>query len=529
MSETADAAYDVVVVGAGPGGFAGAVAAADAGLAVAVLDAGSAPGGQFWRQPAAALRARRPGALHHGWRTYAAWRGRFDAHVASGAVAYFAEHHVWAAERIAEGGFAVHALAGVARSSGRTVTAATLLLATGAYERQLPFPGWTLPGVVTAGGAQAQLKDSLVVPGRRVVVAGTGPLLLTVAASLVSAGAEVPAVVEAADPLRYARHPGALVRNPGKLVEGAGYAATLARYRVPVHTRHAVVEAHGDRWVEAVTVAKTDRAGRLLPGRSRTIACDALAVGYGLDAQLELAVELGCETRREPDGGWVLAVDDEQRTSVAGVWAAGESTGIGGAQLALIEGELAGASLAAAHRRRTVRGAGRQSPAAALAAGGHAGRGMPGVAAEGRASPATAATARARGTSVAPSLLLRRRSRLRAFAAALQDVHPVPGGWTDRLRDDTEVCRCEEVPLGAIRDAVTELGATEPRSAKLLTRAGMGWCQGRMCGTAVPCVVAELTGGAAPSAASPPSRPLACPVPLGILAGTGDGPAPRPT
>ncbi|MDI2132049.1 NAD(P)/FAD-dependent oxidoreductase [Yinghuangia seranimata] len=480
-------AYDLLVIGAGPAGFAAATTAADAGLTVALIDAGHSAGGQFYRQPAPALNASRPKALHHGWRTYEGWMRRLAAHVASGSVRHLTNHQVWAVERVpdaepggSDGGFAAsgdratlfvaHALVGVEAARSVAVRGRALLLATGAYERQLPFPGWTLPGVVTAGGAQAQLKDSLVVPGQRVVVAGTGPLLLSVAASLVQAGAAVPAVVEAADPLRYARHLPALLRNPGKLVEGAGYAGTLLRYGVPVRTRHVVVAALGTRRVEAVTVAKVDRSGRVV-GPERTVACDTLAVGYGLDAQLDLALELGCPAGREPDGGWALEVDDGQWTGVEGVWAAGETTGVGGAQLALAEGELAAWSVVARLRPGLPRNV--------------------------------------------PARPVRQRARLRAFASALQGVHQVPR-FAEQLRDDTDVCRCEEVPYAGIRDAVTDLGATDPRSVKLLTRAGMGWCQGRMCGTAVQCIVSELTAGRAK--AVPPSRPLACPVPLGVLA-----------
>lgn len=492
--------FDLAVVGAGPAGFAAAVTAADAGLSVVVLDAGQAAGGQFYRQPAAALGAARPQRLHHGWRAYTTWTRRLAAHVAAGPVTHLADHHVWTVERLTEADgstadlFAVHAVVGAAGATGRTVRASAVLLATGAYERQLPFPGWTLPGVVTAGGAQAQLKDSLVVPGHRVVVAGTGPLLLSAAASLALAGAKVPAVVEAADPLRYARHAKALVRNPGKLAEGAGYAATLVRHGIPVRSRHVVVAAHGDRRLAAVTIARIDRAGNVVPGRERSIACDALAVGYGLDVQLELALELGCATRREPDGGWALTVDGEQRTGVPGIWAAGEATGIGGAQLALIEGELAARSIvaeAAAHRaaRRTADTAPAPVPATVTA------------------SHATVRTL---------ARLARRRARLRAFADVLLRVHTMPARWADALHDDTAVCRCEEVRYADVREAVAELGATDSRSVKLLTRAGMGWCQGRMCGTAVQCLVGELTGGAAK--AVPAARPLACPVPLGVLA-----------
>src|SRR6185437_5993583 len=194
----ADRELRLAVVGAGPAGMAAAVAAADAGIAVTVVDSGSSVGGQFYRQPAARLRARTPQRLHHGWRTWRALKSRFDQQVSAGRIQHLADHHAWFAERIGDE-YRVHALIGPEQQPSVIVEADTLLLATGAYERVLPFPGWTLPGVVTAGGAQAMLKGSLVLPGREVVVAGTGPLLLPVAVALADAGAEVKALIESAD------------------------------------------------------------------------------------------------------------------------------------------------------------------------------------------------------------------------------------------------------------------------------------------------------------------------------------------
>lgn len=463
-------AVDLAVVGAGPAGLAAAVAAADLGLRTVLLDAAPRVGGQFYRHPAPGLRAARPGALHHGWKLFAALDRRLRRHVDTGAVRYLAEHHVWSVAA-AGSGWLLHAVAGPEGLTARTVRARAVLFATGAQERQLPFPGWTLPGVVAAGGAQAMLKAGLVLPGQRVVVAGSGPLLLAVAASLAQAGARVPLVAEAAGYTGYARGAAVLAANPGKLLEGAGYAARLLRHRVPVRTRHAVVAAHGGSRVEGVTVARLDRDWRPVPGSERRIDCDALAVGHGLLPQLELPVELGCRTRYLPDGSPALVVDADQRTTVPGLWAAGESTGVGGAGLALAEGESAARDIAAS--LGPVPGAGPSSPAD-------------------------------------PSALRRRRARLRAFAELMATAHRPGPGWTGWLSDDTEVCRCEEVTAGQVRAAVDELGAADQRTVKLLTRAGMGWCQGRICGPAV----AALAGQDVPAG----GRPLSCPVPLGVLA-----------
>ncbi|MFG3497278.1 FAD-dependent oxidoreductase [Streptomyces sp. NPDC047928] len=449
---------DLAIVGAGPAGLAAAVTAAGLGLRVTLLDAGERPGGQFYRHPAPGLRAARPEALHHGWRRFATLLRRLD----TPRVTHLPAHHVWTVVRDADH-WRLHAVAGPDETPA-TVHARTVLLATGAYERQLPFPGWTLPGVVGAGGAQAMLKSGLVLPGRRVVVAGSGPLLLAVAGSLAAAGARVPAVVEAADYTAYARELPALLRNPGKLAEGALHGGGLLRHSTRLLTRHAVTAAHGTTRVEAVTVRRLDRDWRPLPGTARRVPCDALAVGHGLVPQLELATGLGCATRRTPDGTPALALDPDQATSVPGVWAAGETGGVGGAELALTEGVIA----------------------------------------------ATAIAHTLRGTPYRPTALARRRTRLRAFADAMAAAHRPGPGWTDWLDDTTEVCRCEEVTAGRVREAVTELGARDARTVKLLTRAGMGWCQGRVCGQAVACLAGEDP--------APDRRPLSCPVPLGHLA-----------
>ncbi|MFG3285521.1 NAD(P)/FAD-dependent oxidoreductase [Streptomyces sp. NPDC048111] len=453
-----------MVVGGGPAGMAGGARAAEAGLRVVLLDAAQDLGGQYYRQPGAALSPTRPEALHHDWDAYTALRGR------AGGVERRGRHHVWAVERHGDEDWTVHALAGADGAQGRPVRirARAVLLATGAYERQLPFRGWTLPGVVGAGGAQAMLKGGLVLPGRRVVVAGSGPLLLAAASSLVTAGAEVPAVIEASGYLGYARHPRALAANPHKLTEAVTHGAALLRHRVALRTRSAVTEVHGDGRVEAVTVTRLDARWRPVAGTEREIACDALAVGHGLVPAIDLAITLGCATRRTPDGTLALALDARLETSVRGVWAAGEPGGVGGAQLAMIEGELAALSIAAR-------------------LGADPGRG-------GRVRRLRA-----------------RRTRLRAFAEAMAATHAPGPGWSDWLPDATEVCRCEEVTAGRIREAVRDHGARDARTVKLFTRAGMGWCQGRTCGEAVSC----LAGDDEPPA---PRRPFATPVPLGALA-----------
>ncbi|MFD3511605.1 NAD(P)/FAD-dependent oxidoreductase [Streptomyces sp. NPDC058657] len=468
-----EAPYDLAVVGAGPAGLAAAVTAAELGLYVALVDSAAQTGGQFYRHPAPGLGARRPEALHHAWSAYENRAVRLAAQVAAGRVHHLAERQVWAVTGAA-GEWQVHAVRGPDGGGRReTVRAAKVLLATGSYERQLPFPGWTLPGVVGAGGAQAMLKAGLVLPGQRVVVAGSGPLLLAVAGSLAAAGATVPVVVEASGYTGYARNAGSLAANPGKLAEGAVHGAALVRHGIRLRTRSAVTAVHGNDRVEAVTVRRLDARWRPLAGQPGVrIPCDALAVGHGLVPQIELATGIGCATRRTPDGSHALVVDQYQRTTVPGIWTAGETAGIGGAGLALTEGELAARDIA-----------------------------------DGGAPPRS---------------LGRRRDRLRGFAEAMAAAHAPGPHWRDWLRPDTDVCRCEEVTAGQIREAVDELGARDARTVKLLTRAGMGWCQGRMCGAAVACLAAGGTNGsdAPPPAAAAPGSGSTPPAPDGAASAT---------
>lgn len=451
---------DIAVIGAGPAGLAAAAAAHLAGARVALLDAGSRAGGQFWRH-----RHGEPGppALR---RLRAAADGSAGLDLRSGQV-------VWHVERT-EDGFTAHTTTGELRSRA-------VIVATGGFDRQLPFPGWTLPGVFTAGGAQALLKGQGVAVGERAVVAGTGPFLLPVAAGLAEAGVRVVGVFEAGSPLGFARHPATVLRNLDKLAEGARYLQVLRRHRVPFRRRTAVIAARGDGCVRAVTVATLDGSWGVVRGTEREVGCDAVAVGYGFTPQLELPLQLGCQTRLDTDGSLVAVADDQQRGTVDGVYLAGEVCGVGGVQLALVEGELAGLHAAA------------QTSAAV---GGRA-------------------VDRRR-----VARLRRRRSALRAFAAAMHATYQVRPGWQGWLTEDTVICRCEEVDLREVRRSIVDLGATDPRTVKLLARPGMGLCQGRVCGYATACLVAGARGRTvtASDLLGVSSRPIAQPVPLGRVA-----------
>ena len=386
----------LVVVGAGPAGLAAALVAAQAGVDVLLLDAAPIAGGQVWR----------------------ARRG-----VAAGPVARASTRLARAGVRVLAGTRVVMALPDRTLlvdgpAGGCRVRWQRLVLATGARERLIPFPGWTLPGVFGAGGLQALAKGGWPVDGRRVVVAGSGPLLLAAAATLRGEGARVVGLAEEAAPAALARFGAALLAHPAKLAQALRLAAGLAG--LPWMPGWRVVAAEGDGHVEQVRLARG--------GRERTVACDALAAGWGLVPQTELGQALGCDVAPRL-GADALVVDAAQRTGVAGVLAAGECTGVAGARAAQLQGEIAGHAVAA----------------------------------------------ELRGGAPAPARLARRLAREHAFAAAVARTFAPAPGWRDRLRDDTLVCRCEDVPWSALRHQ------PDLRAAKLATRCGMGHCQGRLC------------------------------------------------
>jgi NADPH-dependent 2,4-dienoyl-CoA reductase/sulfur reductase-like enzyme len=288
-----------------------------------------------------------------------------------------------------------------------------LVVATGARERFLPFPGWTLPNVMGAGGLQAMVKSGLPIRGRRVVVAGTGPLLLAVAAYLRKQGAEIPIVCEQVSWIRLARLGASLLGYPAKVSQGLQLRKELAG--VPYATNSWPLAAHGGQRLESVTISRN--------GKVEVIACDFLACGFHLVPNVELQLLLGCRIR---DG--YVEVDDFQQTSVKGISCAGEPTSIGGVELALVEGQIAG-----------------------LAAAGQAKR------AEG---------------------LFGERRKGRHFARLLDRTFGLRPELKDLASAETVVCRCEDVPYSRLREHKSW------RAAKLHTRCGMGPCQGRICGPA---------------------------------------------
>ncbi|HJP93986.1 MAG TPA: FAD/NAD(P)-binding oxidoreductase [Pyrinomonadaceae bacterium] len=399
MAET----HRVLVVGAGPAGLAAAFRAAESGLRVTVVDDNPAAGGQIWRGGEAKLESREAQA----W--FERIRSGGDIQLINGARVF---HEPRAGTLLAE-----------TPSGVCELNYEKLILATGARERFLPFPGWTLPNVIGAGGLQALVKTGLPIEGKRVVVAGSGPLLLAVAAYLRSRGADVLLIAEQAPSSRLIRFGAGLLLQKDKAGQVWRLRKELSRKdaksqrRAPRYLSGCwVVGAQGEGKVESVVMVRG--------GRRWTVGCDYLACGFHLVPNVELAELLGCAVDNDS-----VRVNEFQETSVPNVYGAGEVTGIGGLELSLTEGEIAGLAAAGKHDA-------------------------------------------AREMFVV-------RDKQRRFARLLNQTFALRNELKQLAQPQTIVCRCEDITFERLRVHDSW------RAAKLQTRCGMGPCQGRVCGSAV--------------------------------------------
>ncbi|MFY7865617.1 FAD-dependent oxidoreductase [Roseateles sp.] len=380
---------DVIVVGAGPAGMAAIQELLQAKKRVIWIDQGLRPGGQIWRagppQP---------------------WAQTLQALMANPLLQLLSGHAVIAVESQGEFRLRLQNLQ-QPQAPGVSVQAPQMLLALGARERFLPFPGWTLPGVSGAGGLQALIKNGWPIAGRRVLLAGSGPLLLASADTAKAAGAELLCVAEQAPRQALA---GFAARLPlAKMAQALGLGWRLRG--IPYRPGVWVTRALGEGKLEAVQLSN---------GREQwELPCDALGVGYGLLPNIELAELLGCRI-----AAGAISVDADQQSSLKDVFAAGECTGIGGVDKALLEGQIAALRLLGQSTEH----------------------------------------------------LKRQHRQVLRFAELLHTRFALRPELLLLAEAKTLICRCEDVCLGELN------GQRSWRDAKLQTRCGMGACQGRICG-----------------------------------------------
>jgi NADPH-dependent 2,4-dienoyl-CoA reductase/sulfur reductase-like enzyme len=452
---------ELVIVGAGPAGMAAAITAGRCGIRVTIIDENPATGGQIYRQ------APRPLAT-----------SRVPEHDESAArgdelhkkLEDLGDRIELLSKTTAWGYFPQRQLAIRNQQGWQIIEAEQVILAPGAYEFVPPFPGWTLPGVMTPGAAQSMVKLMKILPGKRALVAGSGPFLLVVAGQLHAAGVEVVGVVEAARRRDILRHIPGLLSNRKLLAQGRQYYRTLQRAGIPFHWGHLVTKADGNESVEQATITPCNAQSRP-QGQGTTIPVDTLCVGYGFVPRTDLAQMADCRMRySELLGGWLPEVDENFETSVPGVRVAGDGGGVAGAIVAELEGELA--ALAALHQL------GRLDSSAF----------------EKQRSPTAT-----------------RLAKMRKFRATLDQFYRLRPGLIDLALPDTIICRCEELTRHEVETGI-QFGGTDMPTLKVITRLGMGPCQAKMCWPMVARMIAANQGKSVadigPVRVRPPVGPL---------------------
>lgn len=457
---------ELLVVGAGPAGLSAALEASKAGARVTVVDEYARPGGQYFKQVPESFKLLDTGLMG---RDYQAGRELLKR-VQDGKIELLTDTLVW-------GAFDPGVLEIYRRGECQRIGADRMVVATGAYDRPMAFPGWTLPGVITAGAAQSLVKSQWVLPGSRVLLVGTGPFQLPVAAQLLKAGATVVSVLEASKVGGWFTRVPAMWRHLEKINEAKDYLGALLKARVPYQFGWTILEARGKDRVQSAVITQVDDEGRPEAGTEKTVEVDTVCLGFGFIPSLQLPRLLGCESRWDPDlTCWVSVHDGDQHTTVPEVYVAGETTGIGGHDVAMEEGAIAGLKAAADMGKLSADEA------------------------EGR--------------------LKKVREELKRhgeFSAYLNRTFAVKPGLYDLIREDTPICRCEEVKAGEIASVAREWNGSL-RTIKQLTRAGMGQCQGRICGSLVAAIAAKESGRTMEEVGIDTPRPPIKPIPLGALA-----------
>ena len=429
---------ELAVIGAGPGGLAGAISAARAGVDVAIFDERALPGGQYFKQPAIHSKLVQKNALDKQ-----SIEGKSLIAVARSLnVAIYSEAMIWNIVKKQD----TFELKIVRNNESHHIIAKQIIVATGAYEKPFPIAGWTLPGFMTTGAVQTLIRAYRVTPGSKVLICGNGPLNLQVAAELVKEGVEVAAVIEVARPHKLSNLSAlvkATFRAPILMLKGLTYIARLWAAKVPILYNHVLVSAEGDDFVENAHAVAINQNGKPIAGTDKKFEVDTVCVGYGFIPNTDLTRLLRCNHGyKEDKGNLVIDREHDGVTSCSGVFSVGDAGQVLGAQFAMDQGTLAGISVAKNLGKKVF-------------------------------------------DSHEIKLAKRNIHSHQEFQRALWTLYDCPE-FSTVLSSNVEstICRCEDVKASEVMNAI-KCGADDIASVKKMTRVGMGRCQGRYCGPTV--------------------------------------------
>ncbi|OJW77736.1 MAG: hypothetical protein BGO69_01850 [Bacteroidetes bacterium 46-16] len=458
----------VVVIGAGPAGMGAAIELVKADVPCMMIDEAPRPGGQVYRQPPTKFQTQEKYKLNseqkRGKDLYTQWlevKDKVNLLSSTSVVGIWNEKEVI---------YSSEGISGI-------IEAEQIIIATGAYERPVPFPGWTLPGVMTVGGVKSFIKTMFVKPGKQAVIAGTGPLLISTANRLHEIGVNVMAILEAGNPPWTS---GAFSKEWQEVDFAQDIANDLEELKgnnIPLLFNHTIFEAHGKSEVTSVTYGEVDaKDWKPLNDTKRTINADLVALGFGFVSNTELSMLAGCRHDFHPGIGWYIVRNEMMETTVPGIFSVGDGALIGGAIIAEQEGRIAGIKAA--------------QNAGAITAGD------------------------------AEKYFEKHLSRLHSFKSfriSINEATAMRKGLLYLPKVETLVCRCEEVVFSDVNTAIKE-GAGDLQSVKLLTRLGMGPCQGRNCASSMGMYLCETLKKTPEQIGRINSRPPVKPVTLGALA-----------
>lgn len=452
---------EIIVIGGGPGGLSAALAAACAGAQVTLMDAYAHPGGQYYHQAPERLKEYSNAHQRRGQEMISKVKAAGVSIVSDTLVSSISSDKTLVCN---------------SPQIAYLRKAKKIIIATGAYEQPLPFPGWTLPGVLMTGGIQTLLHQH-VLPGKRVLLTGTGPLQLVVAKNLIQSGAEVVAVLEGNQLIKKAGlRAAAMWGQWERIAEGSQSIFTLMTHGVPYRLGWGIVKAHGTNEVKGATIARLDQDWYPVKGTEREVVCDTIGTAYGFIPFNSLSKIAGAQQDWSPELGGEVPIRNEYfETTIPGIYAVGDGAGIGGFRMSEMEGKLAGvwAAKQLGHEKQ----------------------------------PADATISHLRSR-------IRRENRFQRLYADL--FNPGPGAF-EMVEDDTIVCRCENITYARLRESILA-GDLTPQEIKNDIRTSMGRCQGRVCSYMVLHTLARMSGKTVGEIGMFGVRPPVFPLSISLLA-----------